>query len=88
MPISKNSEDKERRKKLWNQIDMNGNRYVSLAEIEKGLRDVIQNDTLFKAKPAIMRAFQSAKNHSKGTSKYGDDYIEKREFRTFLVALR
>ena len=35
-----------------------------------------------------MRAFQFAKKYSKGKSKYSDDYIEKREFRTFLVALR
>ena len=89
LPIKKNDQaQKEQRKKLWSQIDYNGNRYVSLAEVEKGLRDVIQNDTLFRAKPAIMRAFQYAKNYTKGTSKYGDDYLEKRDFRIFLVALR
>lgn len=35
-----------------------------------------------------MRAFQYAKAYTKGTSKYGDDYLEKRDFRIFLVALR
>ena len=35
-----------------------------------------------------MRAFQFAKKHSKAKSKYSDDYIEKKEFRVFLVALR
>jgi len=26
--------------------------------------------------------------YTKGTGKYGDDYLEKRDFRIFLVALR
>lgn len=38
-------------------MDNNGNGYVSLAETEKGLRDVIKNQEMFEAKPAIMRAF-------------------------------
>jgi hypothetical protein len=45
-------------------------------------------EVLYEAKPAIMRAFQYAKAYNKGTSKYGDDYLEKRDFRIFLVALR
>ena len=35
-----------------------------------------------------MRAFQYARMYTKGTGKYGDDYLEKRDFRIFLVALR
>ena len=42
---------------MWNYMDMNGNGYLSLAEIDKGMRDVLQSDMLFDAKPAIMRAF-------------------------------
>lgn len=61
---------------------------MSLAETEKGLRDVIKNDQLFEAKPAIMRAFQYARLYTKGTGTHGDDYLEKRDFRIFLVALR
>jgi len=36
---------------------MNGNGYVSLAEVDKGLKDIIRNEALYEAKPAIMRAF-------------------------------
>ena len=37
-----------------------------------------------------MRAFQYAKDYSKSKidDKYGPDYIQKKEFRIFLVALR
>ena len=69
---------------------MNGNGYLSLAEIDKGIRDTLKSDALFDAKPAIMRAFQHAKDYSpsKHKNQYSDDYVEKREFRVFLVALR
>ena len=69
---------------------MNGNGYLSLAEVDKGIRDILNCDQLFDAKPAIMRAFQYAKDYtpSKDGKGYGDDYIEKSEFRVFLIALR
>lgn len=73
---------------MWNQIDVNGNSYLSLAEVDKGLKEVIQSEALYDAKPAIIRAFNFAKEYNKGKSKYGDDYLEKDEFRIFLVALR
>ena len=52
------------------------------------MRDVIKSEALFEAKPAIIRAFNFSKAYEKGNSKHGDDYLEKHEFRTFLVALR
>ena len=67
---------------------MNGNGFLSLAEVDKGVRDALKSDTLFDAKPAIMRAFQYAKDFSPSKSSHGSDYIEKKEFRIFLVALR
>jgi hypothetical protein len=30
------------RQKQWSEIDMNSNGYLSLAEIDKGLRDIIK----------------------------------------------
>ena len=88
LPTSK--EEKPQRIQLWNRMDVNGNGYLSLAEVDKGLRDVLVSDQLFDAKPAIMRAFQHAKDYSPSKNKggYGDDYIEKKEFRVFLIALR
>lgn len=70
---------------------MNGNGFLSLAEIDKGIRDTLKLEGVFNSKPAILRAFVYAKNYcpAKGKNKkYGDDYVEKREFRVFLVALR
>ena len=53
----KDPAEKQARLKLWNSMDNNGNGYLSLAEIDKGVRDVLKCDSLFDAKPAIMRAF-------------------------------
>lgn len=80
--------DKDKRKELFSQFDPNGNGFLSLAEVEKGIRDVLQIDELFDAKPAIIRAFQIAKDVTKSKSSVGDDYIEFREFRFFLQSLR
>merc|ERR1711925_67615 len=76
-------EQKAQRKKMFSEFDPNGNGVLSLAEVEKGIRDVIQIDNIFDAKPAIMRAFQIAKNCTKSSRTSGDDYIEFKEFRYF-----
>ena len=90
LPTEKgNIEQKEQRVQLFRDFDPNGNGICSLAEIEKGIRDVLQIDEIFDAKPAIMRAFQIAKNVTKSRrGDLGDDYIEFREFRFFLLSLR
>ncbi|KRX09832.1 hypothetical protein PPERSA_02704 [Pseudocohnilembus persalinus] len=88
LPSKKNPEDYKKRTELFNLFDPNGNGYLSLAEVDKGIRDILRCDTLFDVKPVIMRAFQAAKNSVKTKSKYGDDYIERCEFRLLLVYLR
>ena len=43
-------------------MDINGNGLLSLAEVDKGMRDVIKLPTLFETKPVLIRAFSAAKN--------------------------
>jgi hypothetical protein len=43
---------------------------------------------LFNAKPVLIRAFNAAKAVSKSKSEYGDDYVERREYRVLLKYLR
>lgn len=54
-----------------------------------GLRKVLRQELIAAAKPAIKRAFEFAKDYSKARAgdKHGDDFIEKKEFEAFLVAL-
>ena len=88
LPIKKTAEDRKKRKELWDQMDINGNNYISLAEFDKGLRDVLKLPDIFKLKKVSLRAFQAAKTAVKSSSKYGDDYVGWLEFRIILVYLR
>merc|ERR1711955_109905 len=88
LPYLRNEEDKKRRKNMWEAIDINGNGYVSLAEITKGVRDVIDVDDLFDSRPAINRSFHHCRKLSKAGRSKEDDYLEFREFRMFLRTLR
>lgn len=72
----------------WPYFDVNGNGYLSLAEVDKGIRDVIQLPELFSLKPVIIRAFNAAKTALKASSQYGDDYVSKVEFKYLIQYLR
>jgi len=88
LPTAKDAETKAKRMALFESMD-SGNGILSLAEVDKGVRDVLKIDEIFDAKNAIMRAFQIAKNYKqKGNTSTGADYIEKKEFRIFLLTLR
>ena len=87
-PIGQDEDDKRERSKLFNLMDPNGNGYLSLAEVDKGVRDVLCCDEIFDCKPVIMRAFQTAKNAAKTKARLGADYVERVEFRLLLVYLR
>lgn len=88
LPYEKTEEEKKKRIAQWGQIDVNGNGHLSLAEIDKGMRDVVDLPILFDLKPVLMRAFQAAKSVAPSTNKADDDYIQKREYRLLLQYLR
>ena len=73
---------------MWNYFDVNGNGYLSLAEVDKGMRDVVRLPQLFEIKPVLMRAFTAAKTYYKSNRKHGDDYVSKMEFRILLKYIR
>merc|ERR1711892_545850 len=88
LPHARTKVDFAARKELWDAMDVNGNGYLSLAEVTKGVRDVIAVDELFDAIPAINRSFHHCKNVSTNPSEQGPDFIEFREFRLLLQTLR
>lgn len=88
IPIGVAPEDRERRNAIYSQMDVNGNNYLSLAEIDKGIRDVLELPELFDAKPVIIRAYVAAKGKVKGKKDFSDDYVSKAEFRYLLIYLK
>ncbi len=91
LPYKKTPQQKAQRRKLYDSFNINGNKYLSLAEVDKGLRDVLKLDEVFSTKPVIIRAFNAAKNIKKKKTKQqklDKDYVERYEFRILLLYLR
>lgn len=74
-------QDNEKLKSLWVQIDWNGNKVVSLAEIDKL---VVEAYPLLNHKPALMRAYKAAIRSVPGDN---DDWVEMHEFKNLLASL-
>lgn len=87
LPADKTPEQKEQRRELFKSMDPNGNGFLSLAEVDKGIRDVLALDEVFGIKKVIIRAFNAAKSVHKSTG-LGADTIEFVEFRLLLWYLR
>jgi hypothetical protein len=88
LPWRKTEKEKKMREEQWRRVDVNGNGLCSLAEIDKGMRDVIKLPAIFDLKPVMLRAFTAAKNKVKSSSKHGADYVQKAEYRYLLKYLR
>jgi len=88
LPHKRTKEQYQMRKKMWEAIDVNDNGYVSLSEITRGVRDVLNLGDVFDCRPAINRAFHYSRSVSKSAKTSDDDFLEFREFRFFLQALR
>ncbi len=73
---------------MWGYFDVNGNGYLSLAEIDKGMRDVVCLPKLFDTKPVLMRAYMASRDMMPAKTKYSDSYVTKGEFRFLLRYLR
>jgi Ca2+-binding EF-hand superfamily protein len=86
--LDKTQEGFNKRNKIWRSFDGNGNGILSLAEVDKGIRDVLKLPEVYGLKQVIIRAFQAAKDVCPNTGKLSGDYIERNEFRVFLVFLR
>ena len=89
-PLGKDQESKDKRKEIFTQFDVNSNGYLSLAEMDKGIAQILRLDDIFSIKPVMMRAFQAAKDShkAKGKDDKGDDYVTISEFRLFFVWIR
>mmetsp|Transcript_38863 Transcript_38863/g.83718 ORF Transcript_38863/g.83718 Transcript_38863/m.83718 type:complete len:191 (+) Transcript_38863:122-694(+) len=88
LPTEKTNEQKAKRKLLFRQFDPNGNGYLSLAEIEKGVRDVLQLPEIYERKEVMMRAYQAAKGVANtNKNEVGSDFVEASEFRLLLLYL-
>lgn len=96
LPVEKSEEQFQQRSKLFDGFDPNNNGYLSLAECDKGCRDILGMEKKDMPQPVILRAYMAARDvaqkdgnrSNRNQNKQGGDYIERSEFRVFLVCLQ
>merc|ERR1719478_1404635 len=88
LPIGRDPSSKLARSKLFSRFDPNGNGILSLAEVDKGLKQILQLAGIEDCTPAINRAFHAARDAAPPVASFSNDYIDKNEFRVLLVYLR
>ena len=88
----KNAEQKKRRFEMFDQIDTNGTGKVSLSEVTAGMESVLGLGDEIDVPIVIKTAFDKAKvaGQQAGVNEdaSGGDFIEKNEFRLFLMYTR
>jgi Ca2+-binding EF-hand superfamily protein len=87
LPFAK--DEKDRRDALFKQFDNNDNGFLSLAEVDKGARDILSLHTLTNGlAPILMRAHtkaRSAATQNGDSSVDNADFVQKFEFRWLLL---
>jgi Ca2+-binding EF-hand superfamily protein len=100
LPWGRTPDELARRKQMFKLCDVNGNGIISLAEVDKALRDCLNLDEIFNCKPVIIRAFNAVKGAHQGIPPPGNlgertralkvdpvDYVELSEFRLLMAYL-
>ena len=91
LPTERTEAAKARRAELFTAFDPNGNGHVSLAEVDKGVREQFQlQDLTDDLAPILQRAHTAAKGVAtrKEKRKHDDDYVQRSEFRMLLVYIK
>lgn len=92
LPYERTRKGLEKRNRLFEKFDPNGNGSLTLAEVRDGVRDVLELDQFCDATPAIQCAFIAAnrfrgESQPAGAAGSGIDLVEKKEFRLLLQCL-
>jgi Ca2+-binding EF-hand superfamily protein len=66
LPFEIDEQQKRKRQELFRLFDVNGSGQLSLAEVDKGLRDILALQEIFEVKPVIIRAFEQVRAMDSG----------------------
>jgi len=88
LPVGRTHKETQRRHKMFNDMDVSGNRQLSLAEIDTGIRGFLDKDLNMRS--AIKMAYKAARAIDKddNPNNMDDKYVEFSEFRILLVSVR
>ena len=62
LPYARTPAGLRRRRGLWRALDVNDNGFLSLAEVTRGVRDVLALEEIFHCRPAINFAFHHCRD--------------------------
>ena len=62
LPYAKTPAQLARRRGLWRAMDVNDNGFLSLAEVTRGVRDVLALQEIFNCRPAVNAAFHHCRD--------------------------
>jgi hypothetical protein len=88
IPVTDSPADVKARAALFSKFDMNANGYLSLAEIDKGIRDVLEVPELFEAKPVLIRAYTASCKKLVNPSPLEEGLVTKGIFKFLIIYLR
>jgi len=81
------SEDNEEREQWFEGMDGNGSGRLSLAEIDLGVKNFLEEEC-FLMKPAIREAYKASKDIGYSYNEEEEHFVDKSEFRMLLVNLK
>jgi len=87
LPVGKDEASSEKRKEMFESMDLSGNGQLSLAEIDLGILNFV-GEECFIMKPAIKAAYRTSRGSIPTDDEMKDSYVEKKEFRTLLLNVR
>ena len=62
LPYGRTPGDLRQRRGLWRALDVNDNGFLSLAEVTRGVRDVLALEEIFHCRPAVNAAFHHCRD--------------------------
>ena len=62
LPYARTPAGLRRRRGLWRALDVNDNGFLSLAEVTRGVRDVLALEEIFHCRPAVNAAFHHCRD--------------------------
>lgn len=88
LPTGRSAEEHAKRREMFDSFKPNSNGLLSVPEVVKGISGVLKLDDSINMDPSISSAFRIAKSSSHSKHECGNEYLEVREFRYFLISLR
>ena len=84
LPPDESFNARNQRELIWALWDKNENGFLSLTEVEEGLCEILQVESSLHFKGIVTKSSDDVKRKYRIRGKFGQNYLEKKEFRGFV----